>query len=312
VPRPTFSLEQIRSFVAVAETQHISKAAAQLFLTQGAVTQQVRHFEQSVGLQLLERDGRGVRLTDAGRSLAEACRAALRAVQVLDDTAQAMKQLQAGSLHVGASPTCATYYLPPHLAEFARRHPGIKLELMVEPSTDLNRRVLAGSLDCALIEGAPDPELVVFELARDELVLVAHRDHPLSHMKRIAPQEFARFLYLGRGPQWSAERSVREMLGDAYDTVEVLNLGHPEYVRAAAVAGLGFAALSKRAVASDIASGVLKRLPIPPLARKICAVRRAARGGPAQEAFWDLVTGAPAGAGQGASGKILPNGRARS
>ncbi|HXN92191.1 MAG TPA: LysR family transcriptional regulator [Candidatus Sulfotelmatobacter sp.] len=309
--RPAFSLEQIRSFVAVAETQHISKAAAQLFLTQGAVTQQVHHFEQAVGLQLLERDGRGVRLTDAGRSLAEACRAALRALQVLDDTAQAMKQLQAGSLHVGASPTCATYYMPPHLAEFARRHPGLKLDIAVEPSADLNRRVLAGSLDCAMIEGAPDPELVVFELTLDELVLVAHREHPLAQMKRISPDDFAKYLYLGRGPQWSAERNVREMLGDAYDKVDVLNLGHPEYVRAAAVAGLGFAALSKRAVASDIASGLLKRLPIPPVLRKICAVRRAARGGPAQEAFWDLVTGAPPDARQPASGKIVANGRAR-
>jgi len=311
VARPAFSLEQIRSFVAVAETQHISKAAAQLFLTQGAVTQQVHHFEQAVGLQLLERDGRGVRLTDAGRSLAEACRAALRALQVLDDTAQAMKHLQAGSLHVGASPTCATYYMPPHLAEFARRHPGLKLDITVEPSADLNRRVLAGSLDCAMIEGAPDPELVVFELTRDELVLVAHREHPLAQMKRISPDDFAKYLYLGRGPQWSAERSVREMLGDAYDKVDVLNLGHPEYVRAAAVAGLGFAALSKRAVASDIASGLLKRLPIPPVVRKIFAVRRAARGGPAQEAFWDLVTGAPPDAQQPASGRIVANGRAR-
>ncbi len=307
MPKPTFSLEQIRTFVTVAETEHISKAAAQLFLTQGAITQQVRNFELAVGLQLLERDGRGVRLTDAGRSLAEACRAALRAMQVLDDTAQAMKQLQAGSLHVGASPTCATYYLPPHLAEFARRHPGVKLEIMVEPSADLNRRVLAGTLDCAVIEGAPDPQLVVFELARDELVLVAHRDHPLSQMKRIPSDEFAKHLYLGRGPQWSAERNVREMLGDAYDQVDVLNLGHPEYVRAAAVAGLGFAALSKRAVASDIATGLLKRLPIPPVLRKICAVRRLARGGPAQEAFWDLLTGAR----PPVSAKITADGRAR-
>src|SRR5437667_3853254 len=172
--RPSFTIEQLRSFVAVAEHGHVSRAAASLFLTQAAVTQQVRHFERAVGLQLLERDGRRVRLTDAGRSLADACRAALRAVEVMDDTAKAMKELEAGSLHVGASPTCATYYLPPHLAEFTRRHPGIKLNMTVEPSAELNRRVLAGSLDCGVIEGAPDAGLRVFERARDELALVAH------------------------------------------------------------------------------------------------------------------------------------------
>src|SRR5439155_495895 len=154
--RPSFTIEQLRSFVAVAEHGHVSRAAASLFLTQAAVTQQVRNFERALGLQLLERDGRGVRLTDAGRSMADACRAAL----------------------------------------------------------------------------------------------VHHR-------------------CLGRGPQWSAERTVRDMIGDAYDQVEVLNLGHPEYVRAAVVAGLGFAALSKRAVASEIHTGLLRRLPIRPLLRSI-------------------------------------------
>src|SRR2546430_2925458 len=177
--KPAYTLEQLRSFVAVAETEHISRAAASLYLTQAAVTQQVRHFERAVGLQLLERDGRRIRLTDAGRSLADACRAALRAVEVLDDTAQAAKELQAGSLHVGASPTCATYYLPPHLAEFTRRHPGVKLSVVVEPSAELNRRVVAGALDFALPQGAPHPAPVALELTRDAHRVVAHRDHPL-------------------------------------------------------------------------------------------------------------------------------------
>ena len=306
--KPAYTLEQIRSFVAVAEHEHISRAAASLFLTQAAVTQQVRHFERAVGLQLLERDGRRVRLTDAGRSLADACRAALRAVEVMDDTAKAMKELEAGSLHVGASPTCATYYLPPHLAEFTRRHRGVKLSVIVEPSAELNRQVLAGTLDCAILEGAPDPALVAFELTRDELVVVAHRDHPLSRLRRVASTDLAGHLYLGRGPEWSAEQTVRDMLGEAYDRLEVLSLGHPEYVRAAAIAGLGFAALPKRAVAADVASGVLKRLPIPPSLRPITAVRRKGRGGPVQEAFWDLLTGG----GMPASGKISTDGRSQS
>jgi len=308
VRRPGFSLEQLRSFVAVAENEHVSRAAASLFLTQAAVTQQVRHLERAVGLQLLERDGRRVRLTDAGRSLAETCRAALRGIDVVEEAAQAMKHLQAGSLHLGASPTCAAYYLPPHLAEFARRHPGVKLNVTVDTSAEINRQVTLGTLDCAEVEGAPDPALTAVEVARDELLLVVHRDHPLAGMKRVTAADFERHLYLGRGPEWSAERSARDMLGDVYDKVESLNLGHPEYVRAAAAAGLGFAALSRRAVASDLASGLLKRLPIASVMRPITVVRRAARGGPAQEAFWDLLTGTEL----VASGKISADGHVRS
>jgi DNA-binding transcriptional LysR family regulator len=289
VRRPTFTLEQLRSFVAVAEREHISQAAASLFLTQAAVTQQVRHFERAVGLQLFERDGRRVRLTDAGRAMADTCRAALRSMEVVGDSALAMRHLKAGSLELGASPTCATYYVPPVLAEFTRSYPGIKLGMVVEPSADLNRRVLVGTLDCAVVEGEPDAQLVTVEITRDELILVAHRTHPLARLRRVGEDDLARYLYLGRGPQWSAEKHVREMLGDAYDRVDVLNLGHPEYVRAAVLAGLGYCALPRRAVAADIATGNVKRLPVPAVVRPITAVRRSSRGGPAQEAFWELL-----------------------
>ena len=305
--RPPFTIEQLRSFVAVADSEHVSRAAASLYLTQAAVTQQIRHLERGLGLQLLERDGRRVRLTDAGHSLAEVCQAALRAIEVVDESALGIRELAAGSLHIGASPTCATYYVPAHLAEFTRRHPRVKLNVSVEPSADLNRAVLSGALDCAVIEGAPDGDLDQFELTRDELVLVVHRDHPLAQLKRVSADDFAPHRYLGRGPQWSAERTVRDMLGDAYDRVEVLNLGHPEYVRAATVAGLGFAALPKRAVANDVAAGLLKRLPVPPAVRPILAVRRHGRGGPAQEAFWELLTGSSDAA--TASPKISGNGQ---
>jgi DNA-binding transcriptional LysR family regulator len=290
VARPSFSLEQVRSFVAVAEYEHVSRAAASLFLTQGAVTQQLRHFERAVGLQLLERQGRGVRLTDAGRNLAIACQAALRAVQVLEDTAESMKTLQTGSLHLGASPTCATYYLPSRLAGFTRLHPGIKLGMTVEPSAEINLQVIAGALDCGFIEGVPDSELVAVVLDHDELILVAHRDHPLAAVRRVNATELAKHRYLGRGPTWSAEKNVRDMIGDAYDQSEALNLGHPEYVRAAVLAGLGYAALPRLAVAADLQSGLLKRLPGPSSVRAISAIRRHAQGGPALEQFWSLLT----------------------
>jgi DNA-binding transcriptional LysR family regulator len=276
--------------MAVAETEHVSRAAASLFLTQGAVTQQLRHFEQALGLRLLERDGRGVRLTDAGRSLAVTCRAALRAVEVLEETAQSMKHLEAGSLHLGASPTCASYYLPARLAGFAQRFPAVQLSVIVEPSASINAQVVAGAIDCGVIEGVPGPDLVAAVLAHDELILVAHKDHPLARLRRITPAELSRHRYLGRGPSWSAEQNVREMVGEAYDRSESMNLGHPEYVRAAAIAGLGYAALPVLAVEAELESGVLVRLPGPTSKRAITAIRRHSVGGPTLEEFWLHLT----------------------
>jgi len=82
---------------------------------------------------------------------------------------------------------------------------------------------------------------------------------------------------------------VRAMIGDAYDQSEVMSLGHPEYVRAAALAGLGYAALPLLAVREDIDAGVLKRLPIPGIERPICAIRRNAQSGPTLEEFWQYL-----------------------
>ena len=294
VSKPSFTVEQVRSFLAVAEHEHVSRAAAALHLTQGAVTQQVHNFERAVGVRLLERDGRGVRLTDAGRGLAVSCRAALRAFEVVEDSARALKMLEAGSLHLGASPTCATHYLPPRLAEFNRQFPNVTLNVMVEPSREISNQVKAGALDCGLIEGEPLPDLVSVVITHDELVLVVHRDHPLAALKRVAAAQLSRYRYLGRGREWSAESTVRTMIGDAYDRSEVLNLGHPEYVRAAALAGLGYAALPLLAVHQDVDAGTLTRLPVPPIQRPIHAIRRSAQGGPTLEEFWrHLVKGAP-------------------
>ena len=288
--KPQFTLEQVRSFVAVAENEHVTKAAESLFLTQGAVTQQLRHLEKGLGLQLLERAGRGVRLTDAGRALAIACKAVLRSVEIVEDTARSMKALESGSLDLGASPTCASYYLPSRLAAFSSRYPAVKLTVTVEPSAALSAQVLAGAIDCAVIEGEPPPGLMAVVLARDELVVVAHRDHPLSQLRRVTSTQLAKYRYLGRGPTWVADQTIRKMVGRAYDLSEVMNLGHPEYVRAAALAGLGYAALSLLAVEADLASGVLRRLPTPSVERAIRAIRRRSAGGPTLEEFWRHLT----------------------
>jgi len=167
----------------------------------------------------------------------------------------------------------------------------VKLTVTVEPSAALSALVLAGALDCALIESEAPAGLMTVVLGHDELVLVAHRDHPLSQLLRVTPTQLAKHRYLGRGQTWAAERTVRSMVGRAYDLSQVMNLGHPEYVRAAAIAGLGYAALPLLAVETDLASGVLKRLPGPTSVRAINAIRRPSEGGRTLEEFWRHLTG---------------------
>ena len=288
--RPAFTIEQMRSFLAVAEHEHVSQAAATLHLTQGAVTQQIHNFERALGVRLLERVGRGVRLTDAGRSIEASCQGAMRALNLVAESAQSLKSLQTGSLHLGASPTCATYYLPELLGRFTRQHPTAELDVSVSPSSEVNDRIRAGALDCGLIEGRHAEDLVNFPIGADELVLVVSADHPLARVDKLTATRLGKERYLGRGSSWSAESTARDMIGEAYELSPSLSLGHTDYVRAAAVAGLGYAALPLQAVEAELARGTLKRLPWASRKRVIRAVRRPHEGGPMLEEFWSLLT----------------------
>ena len=282
----------MRSFIAVAEHQHVSRAADQLHLTQGAVTQQIRNFERALAVQLLERTGRGVRLTDAGRTLVAGCRGALRAIELVDEAALAIRTLTTGSLHVGASPTCATYYLPSALGTFTSTHPDVLLAVTVAPTDQVNEQVRAGALDCGLVEGRVSAELSAAAIGSDELVLVVAAGHPLAAVEPLTAAVLAKHRYVGRGSNWSAESTAREMIGEAYDASPSLSLGHTDYVRAAVLAGLGYAALPEQAVETELARGSLKRLPWPSQKRTIHAVRRTSTGGPMLEAFWRFMTSA--------------------
>ncbi|HKF76883.1 MAG TPA: LysR family transcriptional regulator [Candidatus Dormibacteraeota bacterium] len=289
--RLQFSLEQIRSFLAVAQREHVTRAAESVHLSQGAVTQQLRLFERAVDLKLIDRVGRRVRLTSEGRAVAEACGAAMRALQGIDDAARAARGLEVGSLHVGASQTSAAYYLPGPLASFTAAHPRVHLSVVIGNTPEISRQVAAGVLDCGLVEGTfSQAGLLDLAIAEDEVILVAHPGHPLAGAAQLARGELAAHRYLARHEGSGTESLAREILGDAYEAVAKLHLGDLDVVRAATLGRLGFAALPRIAVAEELTAGRLVQLAVPPRRRWIRAIRRP-EAGPVLEGFWLQVAG---------------------
>lgn len=292
--RPSFTLEQARTFIAVAERQHVTRAAEDIHLSQGAVTQQIQLFERAVGLPLFERVGRSVRLTDAGMELRAACRALLRAAEGVVEAADALRSIESGSVHIGASQTPASHYLPALLAAFLQAHPGVRLTVVPGNTAGVWALVAGGSLDCGLVEGElPSPDLLAVDLAEDELVLVAAPANLLARPRRLDAGRLAGAVYLAREAGSGTEALVRERLGPLYDQLRRVELGQLDAVRAAAVAGAGIAALPRIAVAAELRSGALKVLGVTPWPRTIRAIRRAAPGGRAFEAFWKAVKTTP-------------------
>src|SRR5579884_2561324 len=147
--RPPFTLEQLRTFLAVAEHQSITRAADGLGLTRGAVTQQVQLLERSLGVRLLERTGRSLRLSSAGRTVATACRAAARSIEAVTEAARLAATGEVGSVHIGASQTVAGSYLSGPLAAFTARRPKVHLQVEVGSTGRIGEEVELGILDVA-------------------------------------------------------------------------------------------------------------------------------------------------------------------
>jgi DNA-binding transcriptional LysR family regulator len=287
---PSFSLEQVRTFLAVAGADSVSRAATSAHLTQGAVTQQMKHFERALGVQLVERTRHGVRLTDAGRAVAVACVSAARELELIEDIARQHRNMGIGALRIGAGPTCAGHYLPPLLARFTAEFPNVEIAVTVGNSPSVAKSVASAQLDCGLIEGpAGDPRLEEVLLLQDDLVVVAGGQHELARAGQFKPSDLEPHRYLSREPGSALEQSAREMLGDAYERSRHLVLNQLDAVLAAAASGLGYAVLPLIAIARELKDGTLVRLPLPSKSRWIRAVRRTGSRVPAVDALWRLL-----------------------
>ena len=285
-----FTLEQLRTFMAVANAGSMSAASRSLYLTQGAISQQVASLEAALGLRLLDRTGGRSRLTEAGRSIATSCEAAIRAVDGVAERARQLTSMEVGSLHIGASPTPAAHYLPRLLSAFIQLHPGVHIRVVTENNPAVAAKVAGGILDCAIVEAESGLQgLVEHRMLEDEVVVVAAPDHPLAGRREVEVGELAGHRYLGREPGAALELLAVDLLGSFYDLAPRMELGHLDAVRGATLAGLGYALLPRVAIVRELAEGKLVELAIPPRRRWISIIRRPGPGAVALEEFWRVT-----------------------
>jgi DNA-binding transcriptional LysR family regulator len=289
--RPSFTLEQLRTFLAVASRQHVTNAARVLGLTQPAVSQQVQMLERALGIRLIERVGRGIRLTDAGLQIAGSCLLIMRSLERLEETAEALRGLERGTLTIGASQVTANYYLSRALAAFSAMHPVIEINLRVTDTRDICERVADGELQCGLVDAPlPSSSLLQAKVAMDEVVLVAHPANPLACARDIDPAELTDVLYLVWGPTSATEEIASKTLGQLHVKLPKVRLAGLEAARQAVQSDRRYIAMMPRvAVADALASRKLARLDMRTPPRPICAVRRANPADPAAEAFWRVL-----------------------
>ncbi|MDH5578907.1 MAG: LysR family transcriptional regulator [Betaproteobacteria bacterium] len=268
---------RLQVFHAVAKHLSFTKAAEALFMTQPAVTFQIRQLEEHFDTRLFDRAHGRIALTPAGQVALEYAERILNMSAELDTRMKEMSGHVAGPLLIGASTTIAEFLLPQVLGEFKSRYPGVVPRLFVANSEAVQARIAERSLDLGFIEGESHlPSLVTDACCEDELQVVCAPSHPLAKAGAVAPKALTEHAYISREPG-SGTREVIDLYlqkaGVSPDQLQVvMELGSPEALKGLAATGLGFAIMSRTTVAKETQLGQLVRVPLSPRLTRHLAV----------------------------------------
>jgi LysR family transcriptional regulator, low CO2-responsive transcriptional regulator len=268
------TLNQLRTFLAVAETGSVRAAAQELVVTQAAVSASVAALQKSLGVALITPDGRGLRLTEAGTAYARYARRILGLLDEAGRAASAAADPERGELRIAAVTTAAEQIVPPILGGFRRRHPqtGVRLEA---GNRDHVRSLLDRHQVDLVLGGRPEPgwDVTVHAVRAHELVVVAAPE--LAAAARAGTGDaatagadgllpwLARQTWLLREPGSGTRASTDALLADLDISPLTLMVGSNVAIRESAQVGLGVTLLSRDAVAAELAAGKLAELLVP-------------------------------------------------
>lgn len=259
------TLEQLRIFVAVAERQHMTRAAQSLGLAQSAVSAAIAALEARHKVPLFNRVGRHIELTDGGRLLLNEAKAILARASAAETVLAEFSGMRRGTLTVCASQTIASYWLPQHLVQFHHTFPEIDIRLTVGNTAQVADAVKTGGAELGFVEGmVRDSALVDDPISGDRLVLVVGMNHSWAKRRQVSASELIDAQWVVREPG-SGTRSEFESALDTHNIKPsqlkiALELPSNEAVRAAVVAGAGVTAISELVVEALIRLGRLHRV----------------------------------------------------
>jgi len=247
------SLRRLRAFEAVARLGSFSRAAAELHLTQPAVSMQLRQLEQEIGLPLVEQMGRRLDVTPAGREIVDCARAVAARLREAEEAIAELQGRGGGELAISTVST-AKYHVPMLLAEFRRRHPNVQVRLSVSNREAVVRDLAENTIDLAIMGTPPrrlDTTAVAF--AKHPIAIIAAPGHPLARRKRVALARLGgeTFLIRERG---SGTRSAMERFFSArrFRPRETIEMSSNETIKQAVMAGMGVSFLSLHTVALEL------------------------------------------------------------
>ena len=253
-------MTRMRLLVEIERQGSLSGAARAIGIGQPTASQHRRLLEAAAGQRLVERNGRGSRLTEAGRVLAARAGQALATLGAAEEELGELAGLQTGTIHLGASTAPGVYLLPDTLGCFRRDFPNVTVEVEIASSGEILNRLVSGRLQLGLVGAEHASDRVVLEpFLEDELVGICKPEALPLERGRLAPERIRDLLLLAREPGSSSRQLIeRELAAIGIRPARTWELGSSEAIKRAAREGLGVSFLSRYAVAEEVDRGELE------------------------------------------------------
>ncbi|MGO8754014.1 MAG: LysR family transcriptional regulator [Gallionellaceae bacterium] len=248
-----FTLRQLQVFEKVASHLNYSRAAEELYLSQPAVSMQIKQLETNIGLPLFEHMGKKIFLTEAGRELFHYARSIAQQIAEIEAVFDKIKGLEQGKLTLSVVNT-ANYFTPQLLAKFCQRYPNINVILQVANRDAVLKQLADNSTDLAIMGQPPDGlDLSAESFLDNPLVVIAAPDHPLTKLKRVKFARLAEETFLSR-EQGSGTRSAMERVFAQHNIQPRISMEMEtnEAIKQAVQAGMGLGILSLHSIELEL------------------------------------------------------------
>lgn len=259
------NLHQLYIFHKVAQLEHFSRAAEELFISQPAVSKGVQELEKALGQPLFDHIGRNVQLNQAGRLLYDYANQIFALENEAETALQQLDGLERGRLAISATMTIGTYLLPEPLGRFRTLYPAIELSLDIANAAEVQAKVLANLFEVGLVEGfVTAPELVSSVWRQDEMVLIDATRQPLIAEEVLSLSQLLerRIPFILREPG-SGTRAVLDKAIASRQLPPIkpaLQLNSLEAIKRTVSAGLGVSFVSNHSVKLEIELGLIRRV----------------------------------------------------
>jgi DNA-binding transcriptional LysR family regulator len=248
------NFNQFRVFYYAAKNLNFTAAAGELFITQPAVTSQIKSFEEFCSLKLFKKRGRRIYLTDEGKSLYAYATKIFKYEKEIENVIDDMRELKRGILSLGTTKAYARYFMPLMITTFHKSYPNIKIQLNEGSSLDMIHSLLNFKIEVAVIARTEDnPEVHFFPFSREEMAVIVSTDHHLSKKKAVTFKDLSAEPFIMREKGSGTRKMVEELFEAEQCTPDILmETSNTEFIKQLVQRGEGVSLVVREAVTDEL------------------------------------------------------------